>query len=133
MDVVLTHGAWVDGHQTTVLACWVVPAPLGQPADGRLEGQAFGTRTRAVLALADGWSAAGLTPVARARTGASWQPVDHLLEGTWTVLLVHAAQVKNVPGRQTERADARWLAQRRRAGLLPASGIPPRRSGMGGT
>ena len=40
-------------------------------------------------------------------TGASWQPVDNLREDTLTVLLVHATQVKNVPGRQTDQADAR--------------------------
>jgi len=41
------------------------------------------------------------------------------------VLLVHAAHVKNGPGRQTDRADARWLATLRRSGVLPARVIPP--------
>jgi transposase len=42
------------------------------------------------------------------------------------VFLVNAAHVKQVPGRKTDKADARWLAQRMRYGLLRASFIPPR-------
>src|SRR5207244_6149289 len=39
--------------------------------------------------------------------------------------VVHAAHVKNVPGRKTEKADARWLAKLMRYGLVRASFIPP--------
>jgi transposase len=46
-------------------------------------------------------------------------------EGALTVLRVHAAHVKNVPGRKTDKADARWLATRMRYGLLRARCIPP--------
>jgi hypothetical protein len=55
-----------------------------------------------------------------------WKPVYNLLEGSVTVLLVNAAHVKNVPGRNTDKADARWLAKLMRYGLLQASFIPPR-------
>ena len=58
-------------------------------------------------------------------TGEYWKPVYNLLEGTFTVLLVNAAHVKNVPGRKTDKADARWLAKLMRCGLLRASFIPP--------
>src|SRR5262249_52661663 len=51
--------------------------------------------------------------------------VFNLVEGTLTVLLVHAAHVKNVPGRKTDKADARWLATLMRSGLIQASFIPP--------
>jgi transposase len=47
------------------------------------------------------------------------------LEGNVTVFLVNAAHVKNVPGRKTDKADARWLAKLMRYGLLQASFIPP--------
>jgi transposase len=40
--------------------------------------------------------------------------------------LVNAAHVKNVPGRKTDKADARWLAKLMRFGLLQASFIPPK-------
>jgi transposase len=50
----------------------------------------------------------------------------NLLEDTFTVFLVNAAHVKNVPGRKTDKADARWLAKLMRFGLLQASCIPPK-------
>src|SRR5882724_11496631 len=78
MDVVLTHGAGLAVHQKTVMACRVTPDPLGQQADGLMEVKACGTLTRDVLTLSDGLSAAGVTPVAMASTGASWKPVDNL-------------------------------------------------------
>jgi transposase len=47
------------------------------------------------------------------------------LEGDVTVFLVNAAHVKQVPGRQTDQADARWLAKLMRDGWRRASCIPP--------
>jgi transposase len=41
------------------------------------------------------------------------------------VFLVKAAYVKQVPGRKTDKADARWLMKLMRYGLLRASFIPP--------
>jgi hypothetical protein len=66
-----------------------------------------------------------VTPVAIARTGAFWHPVSHLLEGTLMVFVVNAAHVNHVPGRHTDKADARWWATLRRSGLLHASFLPP--------
>src|SRR4029453_4089054 len=39
MDVGLTHGAGLAGHQQTVMACRVPPDPLGPQADGRMAGR----------------------------------------------------------------------------------------------
>jgi transposase len=85
----------------------------------------FGPLTLELLALADWLTEASITHVAMESTGEYWTPVYNLLEGTFTVFLVHAAPVKNVPGRQTDKADARWLAKLMRFGLLQASFIPP--------
>jgi transposase len=125
MDVVLTHCAGWDVPKKTVMACRVTPDPLGQQADGLMEVQEVGTLTRDLLALSDWLSEAGVTHVAMESTGEYWKPVYNLLEGTCTVFLVNAAHVKNVPGRQTDRADARWLAKLMRHGWLQASVIPP--------
>jgi transposase len=107
------------------MACRVTPDPRGPQADGRLEGHEWGTLTRAVWALSDGWSVAGVTPVAMESPGESGKPVYNLREGDMTVFLVNAAPVKTVPGRKTDRAEARWLAPLRRHGLLQARVIPP--------
>lgn len=58
-------------------------------------------------------------------TGEHWKPVCNILEGDCTLFLVNAAHVKQVPGRKTDKADARWLAKLMRYGLLQASFIPP--------
>jgi transposase len=125
MDVVFTHGAGLDVHKKTVMACRVTPDPMGQQVDGLMEVREFGTLTRDLLALSDWWTEAGITHVAMESTGEYWKPVYNLLEGTCTVFLVNAAHVKNVPGRKTDRADARWLAKLMRYGVLQASVIPP--------
>jgi len=125
MDVVFTHCAGLDVHKKSITACRIVPDPTGLDAEGVAELQTFGTMTIELLALVDWLAAAGITHVAMESTGEYWQPVSNLLEGSVTVLLVNAAHVKNVPGRKTDKADARWLAKLMRYGLLQASFIPP--------
>jgi hypothetical protein len=76
-----------------------------------------------LLALSDWLAEVGVTHVTMESTGEYWRPVDHLLEGTVAVLLVNAAHMKQVAGRKTDKADARWLAKLMRYGLLQASFI----------
>ena len=52
------------------------------------------------------------------RTRESWKPIVHLLEGNFQVFLGNAAPVTRVPGRQTNQADAQWLARLLWDGLL---------------
>jgi transposase len=47
------------------------------------------------------------------------------MEGDFTVFLVNAAHVQQVPGRQMDKAVARWLAKLMRDGVLQASFVPP--------
>jgi transposase len=124
MDVIFTHCAGLDVHKKTVRACRVTPDPTGQQADGVMELKEFGTMTADLLALSDWLAAAGITHVAMESTGEYWKPLYNILEGEVTVFLVNAAHVKQVPGRKTDKADARWLAKLMRHGLLQASFIP---------
>jgi transposase len=125
MDVMVTHGAGLDVHKKTVTACRVTPDPTGREADGIVELRVFGTMTADLLALSDWLAEAGITHVAMESTGEYWRPVYNLLEGDITIFLVNAAHVKQVPGRKTDKAEARWLAKLMRYGLLQASFIPP--------
>jgi transposase len=125
MDVVFPRCAGLDVHKKSITACRLVPDPAGQEAEGLVELREFGTMTLELLALADWLTEASITHVAMESTGEYWTPVYNLLEGTFTVFLVNAAHVKNVPGRKTDKADARWLAKLMRFGLLQASFIPP--------
>jgi transposase len=81
--------------------------------------------TANLLALSDWLAAAGGTHVAMESAGESSTPVYNILEGSFTVFLVNAAHVKQVPGRKTDKADARWLAKLIWYGWLQASFIPP--------
>jgi transposase len=99
MDVMFTHGAGLDVHKKTVMACRVTPDPSGEQADGIMELKACGAMTVDLLALSDWLAAAGITPVAMESTGEYWTPLYTILEGEFTVFLVNAAQVKQVPGR----------------------------------
>jgi transposase len=125
MDIIFTHCAGLDVHKKRVTACRVIPDPTGLHAEGIMEVKDFGTMTRDLLALADWLTAVGITHVAMESTGEYWRPVYNLLEGDFTVFLVNAAHVKQVPGRKTDKNDARWLAKLMRYGLLQASFIPP--------
>jgi len=130
LDVLFPHGAGLDVRKKAVMACRVTPDPTGQQADGLMERRECGTMTPDVLALSDWLAEAGMTPVAMESTGEYWRPVYNLLDGNVTISLVHAAHVKQVPGRKTDKADARWLATRMRHGLWQASFIPPKGSGI---
>jgi transposase len=55
-----------------------------------------------------------------------WKPIYYVLEDAFTLLLVNAAHVKQVPGRKTHVADCAWLGQLLEHGLLRSSFVPPR-------
>ena len=56
-----------------------------------------------------------------------WKPFYYLLErGSWTVTLVNASAVRNLPGRKTDVSDAAWLADLGAHGLVKGlSSCPP--------
>jgi transposase len=90
------------------------------------ETRHWGTMTRDLLAMADWMAAQGVTHVAMESTGVYWKPLYNLLESRFTVLLVKAHHLKQVPGRKSDVRDCQWIAQRLRHGLLKGSFIPPR-------
>jgi transposase len=109
--VSFTHGAGLDIHKKSVMACRMTPEPAGRPADGLVAVRAFGPLTLDLLALS-GWLAeAGSTHVALESPAAYWKPGVKLLEGNCQGCWVHAAHVKRVPGRMTDKVDARWRAK----------------------
>ncbi|MBF6614904.1 MAG: IS110 family transposase, partial [Chloroflexi bacterium] len=65
------------------------------------------------------------THVALESTGVYWKPIFNLLEGDFTVWVLNAQHVKNLPGRKTDVKDAEWLADLLRHGLVQPSFIPP--------
>jgi transposase len=122
MDTLYPCCAGLDVHKATVVAC-VRRAEAGGRT--RKEVRTFGTMTADLLALADWLAGAGVTHAAMESTGVYWKPVFHLLEGRFTILLVNAQHIKQVPGRKTDVKDCEWIAQLLQHGLLKASFVPP--------
>ena len=112
-----------DVHKESVEAC-----VLRIEAQGRLhqESRHWGTMTRDLAAMADWMAGQGVTQVAMESTGVYWKPIYNILESRFTVLLVNARHLKQVPGRKSDLRDCQWIAQLLQHGLLKGSFIPPR-------
>jgi len=123
VEVVYERACGLDIHKQTVVACLLVPGP---DAPTHKEIRTFGTLTEELLQLADWLTAAGCTHVAMESTGVYWKPIYNLLEGSFTLLLVNARHIKQVPGRKTDVRDCEWIADLLRHGLLRASFVPDR-------
>jgi transposase len=79
-----------------------------------------------LLELADWLTSEGVTHVALESTGVYWKPAWNVLEASFTLLLVNARHIKQVPGRKTDVRDCEWIADLLRHGLLRASFVPDR-------
>jgi transposase len=123
MEVIIPCCAGLDVHKRTIVACVRRLGP-----DGRIdqEVRTYGTMTADLLSLADWLAACGVTQVAMESTGVYWKPVYNLLEARFTILVVNAQHIKQVPGRKTDVKDCQWIAQLLQHGLLRASFVPPR-------
>lgn len=121
MEVVYERCCGLDIHKQTVVACVVLPGTGKEP---HKEIRTFGTMTADLLELADWLTAQGVTHVALESTGVYWKPAWNILEGSFTLLLVNARHIKQVPGRKTDVKDCAWIADLLRHGLLRASFVP---------
>ena len=121
MQVLYPRCAGLDVHKDTVVAS----ARLAAGREVVVEARSFATTTAGLLALSAWLAERGCTHVAMEATGIYWKPVWHILaDGDFTLVLANAAQVKNVPGRKTDVADATWLAELLAHGLVRASFVP---------
>ena len=123
MEKVYTCCAGLDIHKESIEAC-----VRRIEADGRLhqDTRHWGTMTRDLQAMADWMAAQGVTHAAMESTGVYWKPIYNILEGRFTVLLVNARHLKQVPGRKSDIRDCQWIAHLLPCGLLKGSFIPER-------
>ena len=121
MEQLVERCAGLDVHKDTVAVCVRLSDEGGKTVQ---EIQTFGTTTPDLLALRDWLESLGVAQVAMESTGVYWKPVYYLLEEEFSVLLVNAAHIKNVPGRKTDVADCAWIAQLLEHGLLRGSFVP---------
>jgi transposase len=123
MDTLFPRCAGLDVHKADVVACLRAIGPGGRPTQ---QVRTFSTMTGSLRELAAWLSAEAVTHVAMESTGVYWKPVFNILEDRFTVWLVNAAHIKQVPGRKTDVKDSEWIAQLLRHGLLRPSFVPPR-------
>ncbi len=122
MDSVYQCCCGLDVHKETVAACL---RKIGDDGKTHIEKRTYLTMTKELLALSDWMTSEGVTHVAMESTGVYWKPIWNILEGGFTVLLVNARHIKQVPGRKTDMKDCEWIAQLLQHGLLNASFVPP--------
>lgn len=122
MNQLVERCCGLDVHKATIVACIRVPRQDGKRTEVI---ETFGTMTSDLLALKDWLSEHQVTHVAMESTGIYWKPVYYILESSFTLLLVNAAHMKNVPGRKTDVKDCAWIAQLLEHGLLRPSFVPP--------
>jgi transposase len=85
----------------------------------------FSTFTEDLHAAADWLKACNIETVAMESTGVYWIPLFQILEARgFTVFLVNAHHVKNVPGRKSDVSDCQWLQYLHSVGLLNGSFRP---------
>lgn len=122
MDSIYRCCCGLDVHKDTVAACL---RRIGDDGKTHIEKRTYSTMTKELLALSDWMTSEGVTHVAMESTGVYWKPIWNILEGGFTVLLVNARHIKQVPGRKTDMKDCEWIAQLLQHGLLNPSFVPP--------
>jgi transposase len=122
MQVVHPICCGIDVHQAQLTACLRQVTEDGQVMQ---EVREFATTYPALLALLDWLSGQQCPVVAMESTGVYWRPVYHVLAGTMEVLVGNAHEMRQRPGRKTDKADARWIAELLAHGLIRPSFIPP--------
>ena len=122
MDLFHSHGAGLDVHKQSVVAHARITDAKGRVTR---HTRTFGTMTIDLLNLAAWLLSLEITHVAMESTGEYWKPIYNILEGSFTLLVVNAQHIKNVPGRKTDVLDAEWIADLLCHGLVRGSFIPP--------
>lgn len=124
MDVLVERCAGMDIGKDEVVACVRTPGPGGRGR--RKETRTFRSFTSQLEAMAEWFSAEGVTEVVMEATGSYWKSPWYVLEERgFELKLVNARHVKILPGRKTDVADAEWLAELLEHGMLRSSFVPP--------
>jgi transposase len=111
--------AALDVHKAQVTVCVIDESQEAEVAE-------YGATTNELKQVEQWLVSKGVTHVVMESTGVYWKPVWQILEqGGFHLLLANARQVRNMPGRKTDQADAIWLATLLRKGLIQGSFIPP--------
>lgn len=109
-EQIISRGCGLDVHKDNVVAT------IG--GDGlQQECRTFASFTSDLRALGIWLKQCQITHIAMESTGVYWKPVFNILEKDFSILLVNAQHIKNVPGHKTDRKDSAWIAKLLLSGL----------------
>jgi transposase len=117
MERIVDRAGGLDVHKDVIVA--EVHLPGGVVEQGR-----FATTTPGLLVLRDWLVAHGVTRVGMESTGVYWKPPYYLLEDAMEVWLLNARHMRNIPGRKTDRRDARRMARLLHIGEITGIRVP---------
>lgn len=123
MDIVVERCAGVDVGKSEVTSCVRTPDEGG---GRRKQTRTWLSFSAELEAMAEWFTAEGVTEVVMEATGSYWKPVWYVLEERgFELKLVNARHVKFLPGRKSDVLDAEWLVELLEHGLLRGSFVPP--------
>ncbi|MDZ7898008.1 MAG: IS110 family transposase [Arcicella sp.] len=117
-EQIVLRGCGIDVHSKNIVA---TIDGQGLPRETRT----FDSFTGDLRELSSWLRSHEITHVAMESTGVYWKPVFNILGEDFTVLLVNARHLKNVPGRKTDKKDSEWICKLLLSGLLNKSYVPP--------
>jgi transposase len=122
MDIVHPRVVGLDVHKKVVWAA--VRLPGGAPGERTVTVKRYRTFWGDLKKMAAWLAGLGVTDAALESTGVYWWPVYHALAAAGVeVCVCNAARMRNVPGRNRDVADCRWIAELHEHGLLRRSFI----------
>jgi len=122
MQILFSRCCGLDVHKDSVTACVLIYSSSPEP---EVRKKQYETHAKALESMRLWLFSQKVTHVAMESTGVYWKPVWQVLEGHFHLTLANPFQVKNIPGRKTDRRDSQWIAELLAHGLIRPSFVPP--------
>ena len=122
MQVIHAVCCGIDVHAAQLTACLRQVSEAGQITTEVVE---YGTTYSELVAFRSWLQERQCPVVAMESTGVYWKPVYHVLSDTVEVHLANSRDVRQRPGKKTDKSDATWIAELLAHGLIKPSFVPP--------
>ena len=121
-EVIRPKCAGLDVHKKSVVAAVCTSDPITLTASYKTK--VFSTTNSEIAALCDWLLAQDCHDVCMESTGKYWIPIFNILEPHMHVILTHPKYVKAINGNNTDKRDAKWIANIFRYDIVKPSNIP---------
>jgi len=122
MQVIHPVCCGIDVHAAQLTACLRQVSEEGQITMELVE---YGTTYSELVAFRSWLQERQCPVVALESTGVYWKPVYHVLSEGVDVHLANSRDVRQRPGKKTDKNDATWIAELLAHGLIKPSFVPP--------